>query len=71
MKDDFQELVYTRLQSLPKGYTLSIGNFGNVTKEEALTHVAKKDEVGQMLIQADREFFNLLKSGEFYASLSH
>ncbi len=69
--DDFQELVYMRLQSLPKGYTISVGDYGNITKEEALEHVRVDDEVGQLLIQIDRNYFNLLKSGNFYESVSN
>ena len=43
--DDFQELVYARLQAFPKGYNISMGSHGSVTKEEALSHVAKKDKI--------------------------
>lgn len=67
--DDFQELVYTRLQSLPKGYTISVGDTGSITKDEALSHVAANDEIGQIIIQMDRNYFNMLKSENFYASL--
>lgn len=69
--DDFQELVYTRLQSMPKGYDISIGDYGTITKEDALEHVANKDQIGQILIQIDRDYFDLIKSGELYASLSN
>ena len=68
--DDFQELVYNRLQTLPKGYNISIGGTDNITKEEALSHVAKNDDIGQLIIQMDREYFNALKTGEIYASLN-
>ena len=67
--DDFQKLVYTRLQSLPKGYTISVGGSGAITKEEALKHVSNNDEIGRVLIAADRHYFDLLKSGDFYANL--
>ena len=69
--NDFQELVYTRLQALPKGYTISIGNRGKVTKEEALQHVKNDDEIGKLIIQINRDYFNALKTGELYASLSN
>lgn len=68
--DDFQKLVYTRLQTLPKGYTISIGSFGNISKEEALGHVADNDKIGKILIQIDREYFNSLKSGDFYNDIN-
>lgn len=67
--DDFQKLVYARLQSLPKGYTMSIGESGTITKEEALQHVKADDEIGKIIIQIDRNYFNMLKSGSLYESL--
>ena len=70
MDDDFQKLVCARLQTLPKGYSISVGGVGSITKEEALDHVNKKDDIGTLLIAADRHYFNLLKSGEFYASIA-
>lgn len=69
MEDDFQELVSARLQTLPKGYTITIGSAGSISKEEALEHVSKKDQIGELLIEADRHYFELLKSGEVYAGI--
>ena len=69
--DDFQQLVYARLQSLPKGYTMSIGDKGTITKEEALEHVKADDEIGKIIIQIDRNYFNMLKSGDWYESLDY
>ena len=70
MDDDFQKLVCARLQTLPKGYSISIGNVGSITKEEALNHVNKKDDIGELLIAADRHYFDLLKSGKVYAGIT-
>ncbi|MBR3323517.1 hypothetical protein IKG16_01360 [Candidatus Saccharibacteria bacterium] len=69
--DDFQKLVYTRLQTLPKGYTISIGDFGDISKEEALDHIVENDKIGKVLIQIDREYFDSLKSGEFYNDINN
>lgn len=68
--DDFRKLVYTRLQSFPRGYSISVGEFGQITKEEALTHVAENDQIGKVLIQIDREYFDALKTGNIYANTS-
>ena len=68
--NDFQQLVYARLQSLPKGYTMSIGDKGTITKEEALEHVKADDEIGKIIIQIDRNYFDMLKTGDFYENLS-
>ena len=68
--EDFQQLVYTRLQTLPKGYTISVGGAGNITKDQALEHVNKNDDIGKLLIAADRHYFNLIKTGELYAGIT-
>lgn len=69
--NDFQKLVYARLQALPKGYTISIGKMGNVTKEEALRHVKADDKIGKLIIQIDRNYFDMLKSGKLYESINN
>ena len=67
--NDFQELVYTRLQSLPNDFVITVGDFGDVTKVEALSHVKDNDEVGKIILEVNRQFFDAIKSGELYACL--
>lgn len=67
---DFQKIVYTRIQSMPKDFVISVGDYGTVTKEQALDHVQKNDEIGQVIVMINREYFDLLKSGQLYESLS-
>ncbi|MBR3204489.1 hypothetical protein IKF81_02285 [Candidatus Saccharibacteria bacterium] len=69
--DDFQKLVYVRWQSMPKGYSISIGDKGIVTKEEALEHVANNDEIGRLLIAIDRNYFDEIKTGKIYEHLNY
>lgn len=69
--NDFQNLVYNRWLTFPKGYSISIGDFGTITKADALRHVKENDKIGQILIKIDREFFDSLKTGEFYAGLNN
>ena len=68
--DDFQKLVQARLRTLPKGYSISIGGTGKISKEEALEHVSKNDKIGALLIAADRHYFDQLKSGNIYAGIT-
>lgn len=67
--NDFQQLVYTQLQSMPKDFIISVGDYGEISKEEALEHVQKNDEIGQFIIMVNREYFDMLKSGKLYASI--
>lgn len=69
--NDFQKLVYVRLQSLPQDFVISAGDFGDVSKADALRHVKAGDEIGQAIIAIDREYFDALKSGKLYARLNH
>ena len=69
--DDFQELVYMRLQALPKGYSLHVGGVGKITKEQALKHVSEKDQVGKLLIAVDKHYFDLIKSGKIYEGITN
>ena len=69
--DDFRELVYARLQTLPKGYTISVGGSDSISKEQALRHVKDNDKIGKLLVAADRHYFNLIKSGEIYAGITN
>lgn len=68
--NDFQRLVYTRLQSMPKDFVIAMGDYGEITKDEALSHVQRNDEIGQFIIMVNREYFDMLKSGALYESLS-
>ena len=70
MEDEFRKLVSARLQALPKGYSISIGGEGSITKEEALEHIHKKDHIGDLLVAVDRHYFDLLKSGDIYAGIT-
>ena len=68
--DDFQKVVYARLQAMPNDYIIAVGKFGEVNKQQALEHVKKNDEVGQFIISVNRDYFNMIKSGELNEYLS-
>ena len=68
--DDFQELVYERLRTIPKDLEISIGG-GTFSKEEALKHVKANDEIGKNIILINREYLAALTSGEIYADLDY
>lgn len=71
MEEEFRKVVCARLQTLPKGYTISIGGSGTITKEQAIEHVNQNDRIGKLLIAADRHYFDLIKSGDIYAGLAN
>ncbi|HUY84983.1 MAG TPA: hypothetical protein VMU97_00530 [Candidatus Dormibacteraeota bacterium] len=63
---DFQKLVYARIQAMPEGTSISIGDSGTLSKSELLKHVAEGDEIGQKMIEIERAFFKALKDGSLY-----
>lgn len=67
---DFREVVCARLQSMPKDFIIATGEFGEVTRDEALEHVKNNDEVGKFIIQINREYFEMIKNGELNEYLS-
>ena len=68
--NSFQELVYTRLLSLPNDFVISAGDFGDITKTQALQHVKANDDIGRTIMNVQRQFLDALKSGELYAHLN-
>ncbi|MBQ6127597.1 hypothetical protein IJI69_02795 [Candidatus Saccharibacteria bacterium] len=67
---DFQKVVYARLQTMPKDFIIATGEFGEVTRDQALEHVKNNDEVGKFIIQINRDYFEMIKSGELNEYLS-
>lgn len=63
----FQQLVLARLQALPQNTSLSIGSVGEYSKAELLEHVEANDEIGQQIIDIDKEYLKALKEGTLFA----
>jgi hypothetical protein len=63
---DFQKLVYARIQAMPDGTNISIGDSSTLSKAELLKHVESGDEIGQKMIEIERAFFKALKDGSLY-----
>jgi hypothetical protein len=64
--DDFKELVYARIQAMPNGTSISIGDSGSLTKSQLLEHVEAGDDIGEKMIEVERAFFQALKDGSLY-----
>ncbi len=61
--EDIKELVIARLETLPPDKKISIGNYGEFTKEELIEHVKKNDPVGNKMIEIEMEFLRAIKEG--------
>ncbi|NCO97561.1 MAG: hypothetical protein GW780_03125 [Candidatus Aenigmarchaeota archaeon] len=61
-----KELVIARLLLLPSGKKISIGSYGNFTKEELIENINKGNEVGKKIIEIEMDFLKALKKGDLY-----
>ena len=70
INEDIIQLVVARLQNLPSGKDISIGSFGEFSKQDLIDHVKKADEVGKKMIEIELDFLRLMKDGIFYDQYS-
>ncbi|NCN38885.1 MAG: hypothetical protein COY38_02860 [Candidatus Aenigmarchaeota archaeon CG_4_10_14_0_8_um_filter_37_24] len=61
-----KELVIARLLLLPSGKKISIGSYGNFTKEELIENINKGNEVGKKIIEIEMDFLKALKKRDLY-----
>lgn len=65
---DIQALVIERLRTLPDDKNISIGSDGEFTKEDLISHVEKRDDLGKKIIDIEMSFLRGLKEGILYDS---
>jgi len=58
------ELVLAKLDVMPIGYKLSVGDQGTFNKSQLMQHVSNGDSVGKQIIQMQVGFMKALTSGE-------
>ncbi len=63
LSEEIKELVLLRLETMPSDRKISIGSYGEFTKEELIERVKKGDEVGKKLIAIEMEFLQAMKEG--------
>ena len=63
MKEEVKELVIARLETIPANVKISIGNYGEYTKEQLIQHVKKEDPIGNKLVEIELEFLRAMKEG--------
>jgi len=64
--EEIKELVIARLQTLPDSKGISIGSFGEFTKEQLIESVQSGNEVGEKVIEVEMNFLRALKDGILY-----
>jgi len=63
IKEEIRKLVIARLEVLPENKKLSIGNFGEFSKDELIENVNNNSEMGSKIIEIEMEFLRAMKKG--------
>lgn len=61
--EEIKELVIARLETIPSNKKISIGSYGEFSKEELIEGVKSGSEVGKKIIEVELEFLRALKQG--------
>ena len=61
--EDIKELVIARLEAIPPNKKISIGNYGEFTKDELIEGVKSGSEIGKKIVEVELEFLRALKQG--------
>ena len=61
--EEIKELVIARLDAIPSNKKISIGNYGEFTKDELIEGVKSGSEVGKKIIEVELEFLRAFKNG--------
>ena len=63
ISDEIRKIVLFRIETLPSNRKISIGSYGDFTKEELITHIKNGDEIGKKMIEIELEFLRTFKEG--------
>lgn len=61
--EEIKELVIARLKTIPANKKISIGNYGEFSKEELIDGVKSGSDVGKKIIEVELEFLRAMKHG--------
>lgn len=60
---EIKELIIARLDAIPQNKKISIGKYGDFTKEQLIENVKNDSEVGKKIIEIELEFLRAMKRG--------
>jgi hypothetical protein len=63
---EINELVIERMKLFPSDKNISIGQDGNFTKDQIISHVKKNDEIGKKMVEIELSYLKALKKGIFF-----
>lgn len=60
---EIKELIVARLDAIPQDKKISIGKYGDFTKDELIDNVKNSSEVGRKIVEIELEFLRAMKQG--------
>ena len=63
ISEEIKELIIARLDGIPKNKKISIGKYGDFTKDKLIEGVKSGSEVGRKIIEIELEFLRAMKKG--------
>ncbi len=61
--EEIKELVIERLKTISSDKKISIGNYGEFSKEQLIEDVKSGSEIGKKIIEIELEFLRAFKQG--------
>ena len=63
ISEEIKEIVIARLQTIPSNKKVSIGSYGEFSRDELIEGVKSGSEVGKKIIEIELEFLRAMKQG--------
>lgn len=61
LPEEAWEIAKFRIEAMPKNLKLSIGSSGALNKDQLIEHIEKRDEIGEMIVEAQINFLRTFK----------
>lgn len=58
---DIKKLVVLRLEAMPKNIAVSLGSYGDLSKNQLIEHVVKEDALGKKIIEMQLAYLKSMK----------
>jgi hypothetical protein len=59
--ENLKKLIVLRLETMPSNWHLSIGGFGDLSRDELIDSVEKENELGKKIIQIQLRYLRAMK----------
>jgi hypothetical protein len=68
---ELKRLVEARLATIPSDAMLSVGSYGEFTRDQILQEVGNETEIGRKMVEIQAQYLQKLKEGILYGNASY